>query len=34
LHGKANSDAGTITILRGGGKGADSIASPAASRGS
>jgi pilus assembly protein CpaB len=34
LHGNDNSDAGTITILRGGGKGADSIASPAASRGS
>jgi pilus assembly protein CpaB len=34
LHGNDNSDSGTITILRGGGKGADSIASPAASRGS
>src|SRR5207253_2168387 len=28
LHGNDNSDGGTITILRGGGKGADSIASP------
>ena len=34
LHGNDNSDGGTITILRGGGKGADSIALPAASRGS
>jgi hypothetical protein len=34
LHGNANPDAGTITILRSGGKEADSIASPAASRGS
>jgi pilus assembly protein CpaB len=34
LHGNDNSDGGTITILRGGGKGADSIASPAAPRGS
>jgi pilus assembly protein CpaB len=34
LHGNENSDSGTITILRGGGKGGDSIAVPAASRGS
>jgi hypothetical protein len=34
LHSNANSDGGTITTLRGGGKGAESIASPAASRGS
>jgi pilus assembly protein CpaB len=34
LHGNDNSDTSTITILRGGGRGADSIASPAASRGS
>jgi pilus assembly protein CpaB len=34
LHGNDNSDAGTITILRGNGKGADSIALPASPRGS
>jgi pilus assembly protein CpaB len=34
LHGTDNSDSGVITILRGGGKGSDSIASQPASRGS
>ena len=34
LHGNGNTEAGLVTILRGGGKGADAVASPPVSRGS